>query len=91
MTIDMESVIPGDRRIVLFSLFAAATLAWLYLALLAQGTGDGMTPSRATTWTPVDIVLMFIMWAVMMLGMMLRSASPMTLMFVRGARPMPGK
>jgi predicted metal-binding membrane protein len=46
--------------------------------------GDGMAMAMApTAWTPGYAVLMFFMWWIMMLAMMLPSASPMILLFAR--------
>jgi len=41
---------------------------------------------RVQAWTPVDAVLMFLMWVVMMVGMMVPSAAPMTLLYASVAR-----
>ena len=92
-----ESVARRDRRVVLFGLFAVTALAWLYLVLMARdmgampSMGDALARPRAAPWTAVDFVLMFVMWAVMMVGMMLPSASPMILMFARINRGRGGK
>jgi len=37
-------------------------------------------------WTPMDFLLMFLMWAVMMVGMMVPTAVRMTLIYAAGAR-----
>lgn len=81
-----------DRWIVLFSLFSVTAFAWLYLALLAAdmndmaampAMGDAMTKALVAPWTAVDFGLMFVMWVVMMVGMMVPSATPMILMFAK--------
>jgi len=82
-TINIKSVIKRDRRIVLFCLFTVTALAWLYLVIMAHGMETAIVTPRVMIWTSIDFILMFIMWAVMMLGMMLPSASPMILMFVK--------
>ncbi|MFA9421659.1 MAG: DUF2182 domain-containing protein, partial [Gammaproteobacteria bacterium] len=56
-----------------------------------EGTysGDGMAMPdlmKLTPWTPIDAVFMFLMWAVMMVGMMLPSATPMILLYARVVR-----
>ena len=64
-------------------------LAWAYLVYLAQGMSGmddmgEMAMSGASVgvgFGPVDIILLFLMWAVMMVGMMVPSASPMVLAF----------
>jgi predicted metal-binding membrane protein len=66
------------------ALIGVAALAWLYLARLARGMDDmpGMAMSATLApWSARDAVLMFAMWWVMMAGMMLPSALPMTLTF----------
>ena len=93
----LESIVRRDRRVVLFGLVSITMIAWLYLVLMAMNMDalpsmvDAMARPRATSWTPIDFVLMFIMWAVMMVGMMLPSASPMILMFARINRDRPGR
>ena len=71
-------------------LVAITLLAWAYLFYLApdMSTMDsvGELGSMATTgmsmgFGPVGIGLMFLMWAVMMVGMMVPSAAPMILAF----------
>jgi predicted metal-binding membrane protein len=46
----------------------------------------GAMSSMPMPWTPVDFALMFAMWWVMMVGMMLPSASPMILTFATVSR-----
>ena len=51
--------------------------------------GDGMAMPdlmKLTPWTAIDALFMFLMWAVMMLGMMLPSATPMILLYARVVR-----
>ena len=43
--------------------------------------GRAMLTARATPWTATEFVLMFFMWAIMMVAMMLPSAAPMMLLF----------
>ncbi|MFT5391517.1 MAG: putative metal-binding membrane protein [Gammaproteobacteria bacterium] len=43
----------------------------------------GMRVAQLGAWTSTEAVLMFVMWSVMMVGMMLPSAAPMILMFAR--------
>ena len=83
----VESVLRRDRAIVLGSLAGIALLAWLYLLRQAGGMAEmakhaamGMMP-QTQPWGLVDGLLLFVMWAVMMLAMMVPSAAPMLLMF----------
>jgi predicted metal-binding membrane protein len=87
----VESLLKRDRLVVLASLAVVAAFAWVYLIALATQTAEMM---RLKPWTPVDALLMFVMWAVMMVGMMVPSATPMILLYARvrrrratGARP----
>ena len=46
---------------------------------MQMAVGTAMTQARA--WGAVDLVLMFVMWAVMMIAMMVPTAAPMILTF----------
>lgn len=83
-----------QRVAILAALGGVSLIAWLYLVLLAlrmpdMGGGSvagmaGMAMTRGfQAWTASDFGLMFVMWWVMMLGMMLPSAAPMILTFAR--------
>ena len=84
----LASVLRRDRAIVVTGLAGLVVLAWLYLirlagdmAEMAEHAAMGMAMPRAPAWDAVDLVLLFLMWVVMMLGMMVPSALPMILMF----------
>ena len=72
-----------DRIAVLAALAAATALAWVYLVSMA-----GMEELCAinVAWGPRDFALMLVMWVVMMVGMMLPAAAPMTLLYAQVAR-----
>ncbi len=89
----LQSVLKRDRIIVLIGLAGATGLAWIYLVLMASGMadmpadlGDAMDMARVKPWGAVDFALMFLMWAVMMVGMMLPSAAPMILLYAAVVR-----
>lgn len=70
--------LPRRERAVIFAALAGVTaLSWLYLVHLARGM-DGMQDMAGMS---MSAALMFLMWWVMMVGMMLPSALPMTLTF----------
>jgi predicted metal-binding membrane protein len=46
-----------------------------------EGMTAGMAAPRLAAWSPLDWILMLLMWAVMMVGMMLPSATPTILLF----------
>jgi predicted metal-binding membrane protein len=98
----IEGVLRRDRMVVTASLVLVTTLAWIYVIRLAadmnMGTMDMtgwrmastgfrmiMLPARQA-WTAADFLLMFAMWAVMMVGMMTPSASPLILLYARVGR-----
>ena len=67
----------------LAALAAATALAWTYLVSMS-----GMEELCAinTAWGARDFALMLAMWIVMMVGMMLPAAAPMTLIYAQVAR-----
>lgn len=70
--------ITRDRLILLLGLVVMTLLAWAYTIHLAAAA-HGMSMPRVMAWGPGDFLMMFIMWAVMMVAMMLPSATPMIL------------
>jgi predicted metal-binding membrane protein len=88
----IETVLKRDRLIVLTGLAGLSGLAWVYLVWTAArmgemgGMGDAMMAAHLQAWQPLDFVLMFLMWAIMMVGMMTPSAAPMILLFATISR-----
>jgi len=84
---------PAERLAILGGLSGVTAVAWLYLYLLTLdmptvGGGGSLgrmaelsTMAMRQPWTLAHAVLMFLMWWVMMVGMMLPSAAPMLLTF----------
>jgi predicted metal-binding membrane protein len=72
---------------VLAAIAGVTALSWLYLVDMASDMRDeplamvGLQP-----WTPDRFGMMFAMWAIMMTGMMLPSATPATLVYAAVAR-----
>ena len=83
----LESLARRDRLVVLLGLVAATGLAWWYLFAMSAGMSSmpaiesALLAPRVTPWTATEFVVMFLMWTVMMVGMMLPSAAPMILLF----------
>lgn len=83
-----------DRIAILSGLLGATALAWIYLIVMATRMAGmaNMEPSGSMAmmqmhrWTPADFLLMFLMWSVMMVGMMAPTAIPMTLIYAAVAR-----
>ena len=81
----LEAVLKRDRIVLLAALAGVTALAWVYLVISAVGM-DAMSMAQARPWTTLDCGLMFLMWAVMMVGMMVPSATPMILLFAAVSR-----
>lgn len=95
--------LPRRDSILIVSCVALATiLAWLYLIHLGRQMSPATSYDQAmaamgmssnTPWTATDFFLTFAMWAVMMVGMMAPSATPMILLFgaseARAGKKMP--
>jgi predicted metal-binding membrane protein len=83
----LVEVLKRDRAIVVFGLAGIATLSWTYLIYMDWGmrhmdVGMDMVIMPAMQhWTARDLVLVFLMWAVMMVAMMVPAASPVILLF----------
>ena len=87
-----------DRLLVSICLVLTIALAWAYLVRLAHQMAPApmadvaaMAAMGMTTnvrWTAVDVLLTFVMWVVMMVGMMTGAAAPVLLLFAatRGGR-----
>jgi predicted metal-binding membrane protein len=87
----VERFLRHDRQVVLASLMAVTVIAWGYLITVAGRMDDTMAGGLSSMaqfrpWTAVDAGLMFVMWVVMMIGMMTPSATPMILLYARVCR-----
>lgn len=78
-----------ERAYTLAEIAAVSALAWLYLIRMPMSAADfGTLAARIAAPLPspvVDFSITFLMWAVMMVAMMLPSASPMILTYARMA------
>jgi predicted metal-binding membrane protein len=78
-----------NRLVALASLLTLASLAWLYLwieagrmdAMFAGGGAMVSAAADANPWQAWSLLLTFLMWSVMMVGMMLPSAAPAVLLY----------
>jgi predicted metal-binding membrane protein len=87
----VESGLPRRARILIVSSVTLITLlAWLYLVYLHRQMSADMQESsmmaamgmpESAPWRPGDVLFTLGMWAVMMVGMMAPSATPMVLLF----------
>lgn len=91
MGVTLDTLLRRDRAVVLAALATVTALAWLYLVWGGtQHTGGSAAAmadmNTAVRWSAADFLLMFLMWAVMMVGMMTPSVAPMLLTYSRVAR-----
>ena len=97
----LEIVLRRDRIVVAAALVGLAALAWGYVLWLAADmdmdgmdmsdfriipAGIGIMAQALSPWSGVEFAFVFAMWAVMMVGMMTPSASPMILIYARLGR-----
>jgi predicted metal-binding membrane protein len=97
----LELVLRRDRTVILAALVVITGLAWTYVAWLANDmamggmdmtdfrmipAGMGLMMPASAPWQPIEFIFMFVMWAVMMIGMMTPSAAPMILLYARVGR-----
>jgi len=79
----------ADRAILVLVLAGVISVAWLYLFALAAAMGDmasRLAMPMSAQWSTRDWLFMTTMWVVMMVGMMLPSASPMIAAYHQFAR-----
>jgi len=96
-----QAVLRRDRVVIILALALLTLLAWGYLLWLSidmsmggmEMTGFRMIPAGMalmvpahTPWLAMEFALVFVMWTVMMVGMMTPSAAPMFLMYARIGR-----
>jgi len=81
----LESGLRSARAPVVLPLAVVLLVCWLWIVVMARDMYGSMTGPSAWMMTPVwdasHLALLWAMWAVMMLGMMLPSASPMLLSY----------
>jgi predicted metal-binding membrane protein len=77
----------SPRAVVIGSIVGVTLLAWAYLVYQAWAMDHmdlvGMAMPGIHAWGMWDLALVFTMWAVMMVGMMVPSVSPVLLLFAR--------
>jgi predicted metal-binding membrane protein len=97
----IEAVLRRDRVIVAAALVTLTALAWAYVWWLGTDmemggmdmsgfrmipAGMGLMMPTSAPWTVTEFAFVFAMWAVMMIGMMTPSATPMILIYARVGR-----
>ena len=82
-----SSITRRDLILLLGALGGLAALCWLYLIEMAQSMVSMSSAMGIRHWTSADFLMMFGMWAVMMIGMMVPTAVRSVMIFVQiGAR-----
>lgn len=82
----LEAMLHHEQIIVVAGLVGMVMLAWGYLLAGAGLARPPMVDGAMPAWSPAHFVLVLLMWAIMMLAMMLPSASPMILLYSAVAR-----
>ena len=97
----LEVVLRRDRAVIIASLLVITGLSWAYVLWLVDDmwmggmdmTGFRMIPAgmglmmpTSAPWRPIEFAFVFVMWVVMMIGMMTPSAAPMVLLYARVGR-----
>jgi predicted metal-binding membrane protein len=95
------AVLWRDRLVVILAFTLLTALAWSYLLWLSADmsmggmdmtdfrmipSGMGFMAPAHTPWQAMEFAFVFVMWTVMMVGMMTPSAAPMLLMYARVGR-----
>jgi predicted metal-binding membrane protein len=80
----LEGLVRRDRAVAALALLSVTAIAWVWLLRMHSGmpaSDDmGMAMPGMHSWSGLDLLLLFLMWAVMMAAMMLPSAAPMILL-----------
>jgi predicted metal-binding membrane protein len=86
----LESALRLNRTPALVLLIVVPMVSWLWIVVMARDMYGPMTGASAwmmtTVWEARHLALLWAMWAVMMAGMMLPSASPLLLLYGSVAR-----
>lgn len=97
----LEAVLRRDRAVVIAALAVITSLAWADIIWLADDmamdgmdmtgfrmipAGRGLMMPASAPWQPLEFAYVFVMWAVMMIGMMTPSVAPMVLIYARVGR-----
>jgi predicted metal-binding membrane protein len=85
----LERLVRRDRLVAACALGILTLFAWIYLGRMAVSMRAAVTEAEmhaamgmtgTDAWGPGDVASLFVMWVVMMTGMMLPSAAPMILL-----------
>jgi predicted metal-binding membrane protein len=89
----IESLLKRDRWVTLAVLLIVIGICWAWIVSMSQDMYGAMTGAAAWMMTPrwdwTEVLLLFAMWSVMMVGMMLPSVAPTLLLYGALARRTP--
>jgi len=80
----VETLLRKDRQIVVAALVGLIAVSWSYLWFMARSmnsAGMSVMMTAPEAWTAQVALAVFLMWAIMMIGMMLPSVAPMILLY----------
>jgi predicted metal-binding membrane protein len=86
----IESALRQPRRTLAIVLLGIPLACWLWILPMARDMYGSMTGLSAwmmtSSWDTTHVVLLWAMWAVMMAGMMIPTATPLVLLYAGAAR-----
>ncbi len=86
----LETLLRHERLVLMIVILAISVLCWTWIVAMGLDMYGPMSGSSAwmmtARWDAPHLFLLWAMWAVMMAAMMLPSASPLLLLFLRAAR-----
>ena len=86
----LETALQSDRSAVVVLLFALPGVCWAWIVAMARDMSGSMAGASrwmmTPSWDSQHLFLLWAMWAVMMTGMMLPSATPMLLVYGAAVR-----
>jgi predicted metal-binding membrane protein len=86
----IETALSHERRVTSTLLIVIPVACWTWIALMARDMYGSMSGASAwmmtMEWDAAHLALLWAMWAVMMVGMMLPSASPLVLLYAGALR-----
>ena len=92
----LEQVLRRDRAVVAVALTFLTILCWVYLVDMAVAMSampsmeEGLPMTQIASWTVGYFAMMFMMWVIMMIGMMVPSVAPMVLIYTGFVRKRAG-
>ncbi len=83
-----RAAVKRDRFIIIGGIVVITILAWVWLANMSLEMPSGHMMSMASTnpWASSELYSMLVMWVIMMVGMMLPSATPMILIYTHAVQ-----